>query len=66
MEAAQRVRYPIERWPNEFARENAPYQCYLRKQLSHQITRSKRASLAESIEAIERLNFSLYNVSYGD
>jgi hypothetical protein len=26
MEAAQRVRYPIERWPNEFAREDAPYQ----------------------------------------
>jgi hypothetical protein len=23
MEAAQQVRYPIERWPNEFAREDA-------------------------------------------
>jgi hypothetical protein len=26
MEAAQRVRYPIEQWPNEFAREDSPYQ----------------------------------------
>ena len=38
----------------------------MRKQLSHQITCAERALLAESIEEIERLNFSLYNVPYGD
>jgi len=38
----------------------------MRKQLSHQITRVERAPLAESIERIERLEFSLYNVPYGE
>jgi hypothetical protein len=38
----------------------------MRKQLSHQITRAERAPLAESIERIERLEFSLYNVPYGE